>query len=134
MKEAILHSVPKFGDDGKILFREHEFALSKFLTCRREYIQTESLKKTIVPKSLIGRAVLKIKDCLVDLGNPGTGRSIRTKPNQTIDRSGFERLCVVAPQIRDRYGPKQKSARCPGARFYFHIFSSQCSLFYHFST
>ena len=62
MKEAILHSVSKFGDDGKILFREHECALSKFLICRREYIQTESLKKTIVLKALIGRAVLRIKD------------------------------------------------------------------------
>ena len=57
MKEAILHSVSKFGDDGKILFREHECALSKFLICRREYIQTESLKKTIVLESLI-----RIKD------------------------------------------------------------------------
>ena len=55
MKEAILHSVPKFGDDGN--FRDHECALSKFLTCRREYIQTESLKKTIVLESLI-----RIKD------------------------------------------------------------------------
>ena len=62
MKEAILHSVPKFGDDGKILFRDHECALGKFLTYRREYIQTESLKKTIVLESLIGRAVLRIKD------------------------------------------------------------------------
>ena len=56
-------------------------------------------------------------ECLVDLRNPGTGRSIQTKPNQTIDRSGFERLCIVVPQIRDRYGPKHKTARRSGARF-----------------
>ena len=70
----------------------------------------------------------------MDLGNPGTGRSIQIKPNQTLERSGFERLCVVVPQIRDRYNPKHKTARRPGARFYFDIFLSQYSLFYHFST
>ena len=32
------------------------------MVCRREYIQTESLKKTLLLESLISRVVIRIKD------------------------------------------------------------------------
>ena len=60
MKEAILRSVPKFFDDGKILWRDHEASLIKFVACRKEYITSDSLKKTVVLESLGGRAVTRI--------------------------------------------------------------------------
>ena len=60
MKEAILRSVPKFLDDGKVLWRDHEASLIKFVACRKEYITTDSLKKTVVLESLGGRAVTRI--------------------------------------------------------------------------
>ena len=62
MKEAILRSVPKFEDDGTFLFQDHKCSLGKFITCRQEYIQTDQLKKTIVLESLVGKAVIRIKD------------------------------------------------------------------------
>ena len=83
MKEAILYSVPKFGDDGKILFRDHECALSNVLTYRREYIQTESLKKTIVLESLIGRAVLSGKCSTWTVSEPLSKQSLQPTPRNT---------------------------------------------------
>ena len=60
MKEAILRSVPKFLDDGKVLWRDHKASLIKFVACRKEYITSDSLKKTVVLESLGGRAVTRI--------------------------------------------------------------------------
>ena len=62
MKESILRSVPKFFDDGKVLWRDHEASLIKFVACRKEYIQSDNLKKTVVLESLAGRAITRIKD------------------------------------------------------------------------
>ena len=61
-REAILRSVPKFLDNGTLLFRDHEVMVYKFLMCRRNIVRTDKFKKTILLESLEGKAVSRIWD------------------------------------------------------------------------
>ena len=62
IREAILRSVPKFLDDGKLLYCDHEVAVQKFLLCRIAVVQSDNFKKTILLESLAGKAVSRIRD------------------------------------------------------------------------
>ena len=61
-REAILRSVPRFLDNGSMLYRDHEVNISKFLMCRTDVVQTDRLKKTILMESIAGKAVSRIRD------------------------------------------------------------------------
>ena len=61
-RESILRSVPRFRDDGSLLYRDHEVNISKFLMCRTDVVRTDKLKKTILMESIAGKAVSRIKD------------------------------------------------------------------------
>ena len=61
-REAILRSVPKFLDNGTLLFRDHEVMVYKFLMCQRNIVRTDKFKKTILLESLEGKAVSRIWD------------------------------------------------------------------------
>ena len=61
-REAILRSVPKFQDNGTLLFRDHEVMVYKFLMCRRNIVRTDKFKKAILLESLAGKAVSRIWD------------------------------------------------------------------------
>ena len=92
LREAILRSVPKFFDDGKSLFRDHEIAVQKFLLCRTAVVQGDEFKKTILLESLAGKAVGRIRD------------------NSTVDecyRSGtYEQFSAI---IRELFCPDSES-------------------------
>ena len=57
LEEQVLRSVPKFRDDGTVLFREHISEICKFIETRSHYLYTEKIKKTILWESLVGRAI-----------------------------------------------------------------------------
>ena len=61
-RESILRSVPRFRDDGSLLYRDHEVNITKFLMCRTDVVRTDKLKKTILMESIAGKAVSRIKD------------------------------------------------------------------------
>ena len=61
-REAILRSVPRFLDNGSMLYRDHEVNISKFLMCHTDVVRTNRLKKTILMESIAGRAVSRIRD------------------------------------------------------------------------
>ena len=61
-RESILRSVPRFLDNGSILYRDHEVSISKFLMCRTDVVRTDRMKKTILMESIQGKAVSRIKD------------------------------------------------------------------------
>ena len=54
MKETILRSVPKFTDGPSELFRNHEASIGTFTETRSEYVNQDSLKKTVLLESLRG--------------------------------------------------------------------------------
>ena len=62
IREAILRSVPKFQDNGTLLFRDHEVMVYKFLMCRHNIVRTDKFKKAILLESLAGKAVSRIWD------------------------------------------------------------------------
>ena len=62
MKETILRSVPKFTDGPSELFRNHEASIGTFTETRSEYVNQDSLKKTVLLESLRGWALLRIKE------------------------------------------------------------------------
>ena len=41
-RETILRSVPRFLDNGTVLYRDHEVMMSKFLLCRADVVQDRS--------------------------------------------------------------------------------------------
>ena len=59
---AILRSVPRFLDNGTMLYHDHEVMLAKFLLCPADMVRTEHMKKTILLESLAGKAVSRIRD------------------------------------------------------------------------
>ena len=61
-RETILRSLPRFLDNGTVLYRDHKVMLYKFLLCRADVVQTDHLKKTILLESLADRAVSRIRD------------------------------------------------------------------------
>ena len=61
-RESILRSVPRFLDNGSILYRDHEVNISKFLMCRTDVVRTDRMKKTILMESIAGKAVSRIRD------------------------------------------------------------------------
>ena len=60
LEEQVLRSVPKFRDDGTVLFREHLSEIQKFIETRSHYLYTEKIKKTILWESLVGKAIQKV--------------------------------------------------------------------------